>query len=181
MIEHIYMDHLVNKVNIAKCVGNSKAQLKSFQRNQSLCVLSYPRRVFTLHSSLSVEFRSFPLPEIQRVSTLFNVYWIHAHSFKPMFSWFVNIFFTKTCFFIHIFFIHILFFCKFHMVCTPQPSKIWWQTSVQASVWFATLKENIPRPKSKKKKHRFMLMVWLASHLLKITFMCQIDHQFGIA
>ena len=27
--------------------------------------------------------------------------------------------------------IYHYFFCKFHMVCSSQPAKIWWQTSIQ--------------------------------------------------
>ena len=57
-----------------------------------------------------------------------------AQPFKPIFSQFVNMFLLK----------HdslYTFLCKFHMVCTSQPLKIWWQTSVQAwsTVWFATI------------------------------------------
>ena len=49
------------------------------------------------------------------------VYPIYKHCFNQnMYSW-----------------THQTLFCKFHMVCTFQPPKIWWQTSVQ--VWSTVL------------------------------------------
>ena len=57
-------------------------------------------------------------------------FFIQAHSGKPMFNPFVNILFCT----------HLTFICKFHMVCTSQPSNISSQTSVQAATIFNCLK-----------------------------------------
>ena len=63
-------------------------------------------------------------------SNPWTVFLIKDHSSKPMVSQFVKIIFfkTKTCFSVH-----GIFLCKFHMVCTSQLLKIWWQASVQTS------------------------------------------------
>ena len=63
------------------------------------------------------------------VFPLVTIFFIQAHSGKLMFNMFINMLLTNTL------------FCKFHMVCTLKPPKIWWQTSVQAysTVWFPTI------------------------------------------
>ena len=58
-----------------------------------------------------------------------NFFSTKAHSGKLIFSLFVNIFFWLKLAFPT----HHEFISKFHLVCTSQPPKIWWQTSVQ--VW----------------------------------------------
>ena len=71
---------------------------------------------------------TFSFPESQCVFIPWTDFWTHVC--KPKSNSFVNIFQLK----------HHTFFCKFHMVCTLQPPKIWWQTSVQAESIFLWLK-----------------------------------------
>ena len=66
----------------------------------------------------------FFLPEIQCISN-------HRTSFRLLLLVVYYFFFLllKNCFFFRT---HLTFFYKFHMVCTSQLIKVWWQTSVQA-------------------------------------------------
>ena len=65
-------------------------------------------------------------------------FWFKFASLTNPFVWPIL---TKTCFFVHTKY----FFCKFHMVCTLQPPKNLWQTSVQAwsIVWVAAISNSL--------------------------------------
>ena len=63
--------------------------------------------------------------ESQCASNPWIVFSTLAHSSKPIFSSFIKIFWLKSS---SPYTLYTL--CKFHMVCTSQPHKIWWQTFV---------------------------------------------------
>ena len=83
----------------------------------------------------------FFISESQCASSPESFFSTQAYSSKYMFSSFIKIFWLKHT--------HHTLSSKIHMVCTCQPVKIKWQTSVQAwsTVWFAiilnSLKTNI--------------------------------------
>ena len=74
--------------------------------------------------------RTFFSSESQCVSTTWTVFFTQAHSGKPMFRLFIKIFGLKYVSpYISLILLQILYN---YIICTSQPPKIWWQTSVQA-------------------------------------------------
>ena len=99
-----------------------------------------PRRLSAWPSLLTVTTWTFSLLLSQCISSPWTVFLMQTHSSKAMFSPFVNIFWLKHA---SLYTSHILhaFLCKFYTVYSSLPTKIWWQTSIQAwsTVWFAPI------------------------------------------
>ena len=74
-------------------IGSTVYSCIFFQGNQSWWILSCPRRLSVWPSLLTTTPRPFSLRESLFVSSLLTVFLTLAHSGKPIFSPFVNIFF----------------------------------------------------------------------------------------
>ena len=89
-----------------------------FRRGYSQHNLSLANRVTIAQS------RTFSLKESKGLSTPWTVFSIQAHSGKLIFKPCLKSFYFKHSS------LYFPFFCKFHIVCTSQPPKVWWQTSI---------------------------------------------------
>ena len=110
--------------------------------NQSDWILVFCAKTSGPHHVISISYHKEPLPHSLHTQALrFYLpntdFSTQARSGKPILNPSMDILKTNTCYSFHITHSSV----NFTWFCTFQPSKIWWQTSVQAwsTVWFFSI------------------------------------------